>query len=125
MLYPQYYKQASVTVDGIEIQPFDLLDLYPFSFATVLKYLTRERYHNTQAQDYSKALTYLSRCRVSCVIYPVRPVTVLELRTINAFRRKFSLIEALLSPEGVSDTARMTATKNELERAISAIHDAE
>lgn len=120
---PDYYAQAAVYIDSMPVQPIQLLELYPFAFATALKYLTRERYHGTQAQDLGKALTYLHHCRASCVVYPVHPLTALELRIVNEFRTKYSLIATLLNSNGVADAARMADTENELERAIAQLED--
>lgn len=123
MIHPSYYEQAAVYIDNVPVQPIQLLELYPFCFATTLKYLTRERYHGTQAQDLGKALTYLHHCRASCVVYPVKALSPLELRIVNEFRKKYSLIETLLNSNGVSDAARMADTENALERAISQLSD--
>lgn len=46
-IHPSYYEQAAVYIDNVPVQPIQLLELYPFAFATALKYLTRERYHGT------------------------------------------------------------------------------
>ena len=123
MIHPDYYKLAAVYIDNVPVQPIQLLELYPFAFATALKYLTRERYHGTQAQDLGKALTYLHHCRASCVVYPVKALSPLELRIVNEFRTKYSLIAMLLNTNGVSDAARMADTQNEIERAIALIAD--
>lgn len=123
MIHPDYYKSAAVYIDNVPVQPIQLLELYPFAFATALKYLTRERYHGTQAQDLGKALTYLHHCRASCVIYPVKALSPLELRIVNEFRKKYSLIATLLNSNGVADAARMADTQNEIERAISQLSD--
>lgn len=123
MIHPDYYKSAAVYLDTVPVEPIQLLELYPFAFATVLKYLTRERYHGTQAQDLSKALTYLHHCRALCIVYPVHALTQLELRIVNEFRKKYSLIGTLLNTSGVSDAARMADTENELERAIAQLTD--
>ena len=111
---------AFAKVDGVEVQQSKLLDLYPYSFASVLKILMEGNCRN-----YGEALKYLSTCRISCIIYPVRPVTVLDLRIINVFRQKFSLVEKLLNQDGISDTARMADTENEIEKIISDIQDTE
>lgn len=123
MIHPDYYKLAAVYIDNVPVQPIQLLEIYPFAFATVPKYLTRERYHGTQAQDLGKALTYLHHCRASCVIYPVHPLTALELRIVNEFRTKYSLIATLLNSNGVADATRMADAQNEIERAIALIAD--
>lgn len=122
MIHPSYYEQAAVYIDSVPVAD-TASRLYPFAFATVLKYLTREQYHNTRSQDLGKALTYLHHCRALCVVYPVHPLTALELRIVNEFRTKYSLIATLLNTNGVSDSARMADTQNEIERAIALLAD--
>ena len=120
---PDYYAQAAVTVGGEAVQPIELCELYPFAFATALKYLSREQYHGTQAQDLGKALTYLHRCRAMETVYPVHALSARELAVVGAFRKRYSLISTLLNTNGVADAARMADAQNEIERAIALIAD--
>lgn len=105
------------------MQPIELCELYPFAFATALKYLAREQYHRTQAQDLGKALTYLHRCRSMETVYPVHALSARELAVVGAFRKRYSLISTLLNTNGVADAARMADAQNEIERAIALLAD--
>lgn len=52
------------------------------------------------------------------LIYPVHALTSFELRVVNAFRKKYYLIELLLNTNGVADKARMKDAIDEIERRI-------
>lgn len=118
LIHPDYYTLAAVCIDDMTVQPIDFYELYPFAFATTLEYLVHERYSNNRFQDLCKALTYLNHYEASCVVYPVHALTSFELRVVNAFRKKYYLIELLLNTNGVADKARMKDTMDEIERRI-------
>lgn len=115
---PDYYTLAAVCIDYRTVQPIDFYELYPFAFGTTMECLVHERYSNNRFQDLRKALTYLNYCEASCVVYPVHALTSFELRVVNAFRKKYYLIELLLNTNGVADKARMKDTMDEIERRI-------
>lgn len=59
--HPKHYTVNSVTIDGITLEPIDVLEHTDFTSGNALKYLLRAKHKGNELQDLKKALWYLER----------------------------------------------------------------